>query len=158
MQAYCFFPILCGLFNAKFFSCFPNSIACRSNLIYWLPQDIWIVIAFIRLVLPSETFFFFICFRGEDIFISVWNLHHCPKHWDDAEVFNPERWPLDGPNPNEINQNFRFPLNHCKMQLQLHFLVPSSCPYVNCFDCKKPRTGETFVDRRLFSEENFDSF
>jgi beta-ring hydroxylase len=48
--------------------------------------------------------------RGEDIFISVWNLHHCPKHWDGADVFNPERWPLDGPNPNETNQNFRFHL------------------------------------------------
>ncbi|PIA36136.1 hypothetical protein AQUCO_03400208v1 [Aquilegia coerulea] len=45
--------------------------------------------------------------RGEDIFISVWNLHHCPNHWIDAEKFNPERWPLDGPNPNEVNQNFR---------------------------------------------------
>ncbi|KAK1290322.1 hypothetical protein QJS10_CPB18g01787 [Acorus calamus] len=46
--------------------------------------------------------------RGEDIFISVWNLHHCPNHWVDAEAFNPERWPLDGPNPNEINQNFSY--------------------------------------------------
>jgi beta-ring hydroxylase len=46
--------------------------------------------------------------RGEDIFISVWNLHHCPKHWDGADVFNPERWPLDGPNPNETNQNFSY--------------------------------------------------
>ncbi|XP_073159484.1 protein LUTEIN DEFICIENT 5, chloroplastic [Henckelia pumila] len=45
---------------------------------------------------------------GEDIFISVWNLHHCPKHWEDAEKFNPERWPLDGPNPNETNQNFSY--------------------------------------------------
>ncbi|KAL5702567.1 hypothetical protein ACHQM5_027769 [Ranunculus cassubicifolius] len=46
--------------------------------------------------------------RGEDIFISVWNLHHCPAHWTDAEKFNPERWPLDGPNPNEVNQNFSY--------------------------------------------------
>lgn len=46
--------------------------------------------------------------RNEDIFISVWNLHRSPLHWDDAEEFNPERWPLDGPNPNETNQNFRY--------------------------------------------------
>lgn len=46
--------------------------------------------------------------RGEDIFISVWNLHRCPNHWVDADTFNPERWPLDGPNPNETNQNFSY--------------------------------------------------
>ncbi|KAH7669646.1 beta-ring hydroxylase protein [Dioscorea alata] len=46
--------------------------------------------------------------RGEDIFISVWNLHRSPKHWTDPDCFNPERWPLDGPNPNEINQNFSY--------------------------------------------------
>ncbi|KAI4302023.1 hypothetical protein L6164_035245 [Bauhinia variegata] len=46
--------------------------------------------------------------RGEDIFISVWNLHRSPILWDDADKFNPERWPLDGPNPNETNQNFRY--------------------------------------------------
>ncbi|GMP67915.1 hypothetical protein CsSME_00027732 [Camellia sinensis var. sinensis] len=46
--------------------------------------------------------------RDEDIFISVWNLHRCPNHWKDADKFNPERWPLDGPNPNETNQNFRY--------------------------------------------------
>lgn len=45
---------------------------------------------------------------GEDIFISVWNLHRCPKHWEDANKFNPERWPLDGPNPNETNQSFSY--------------------------------------------------
>ncbi|ESR41787.1 hypothetical protein CICLE_v10011312mg [Citrus x clementina] len=44
--------------------------------------------------------------RGEDIFISVWNLHHSPHIWDDADKFNPERWPLDGPNPNETNQDY----------------------------------------------------
>ncbi|KAL6501211.1 hypothetical protein OROHE_025074 [Orobanche hederae] len=46
--------------------------------------------------------------RGEDIFISVWNLHHSPNHWEDADKFDPERWPLDGPNPNETNQNFSY--------------------------------------------------
>ncbi|KAE9617719.1 hypothetical protein Lal_00027290 [Lupinus albus] len=45
---------------------------------------------------------------GEDIFISVWNLHRGPKQWDDADKFEPERWALDGPNPNETNQNFRY--------------------------------------------------
>ncbi|CAH9116206.1 unnamed protein product [Cuscuta europaea] len=46
--------------------------------------------------------------RGEDIFISVWNLHRSPSHWEDADKFNPERWPVDGPNPNETNQNFSY--------------------------------------------------
>ncbi|GMH13075.1 hypothetical protein Nepgr_014916 [Nepenthes gracilis] len=46
--------------------------------------------------------------RGEDIFISVWNLHRSIHLWEDADKFNPERWPLDGPNPNETNQNFRY--------------------------------------------------
>ncbi|KAL8557740.1 hypothetical protein ACS0TY_005011 [Phlomoides rotata] len=45
---------------------------------------------------------------GEDIFISVWNLHRSPTHWEEADKFNPERWPLDGPNPNETNQNFSY--------------------------------------------------
>lgn len=46
--------------------------------------------------------------RGEDIFISIWNLHRSPHLWEDADKFNPERWPLDGPNPNETNQNFNY--------------------------------------------------
>nr|AYV88884.1 cytochrome P450 oxidase CYP97A54 [Polygala tenuifolia]BBE15482.1 cytochrome P450 [Polygala tenuifolia] len=46
--------------------------------------------------------------RGEDIFISLWNLHRSPELWDDADKFKPDRWPLDGPNPNETNQNFRY--------------------------------------------------
>ncbi|XP_021772388.1 protein LUTEIN DEFICIENT 5, chloroplastic-like [Chenopodium quinoa] len=46
--------------------------------------------------------------KDEDIFISVWNLHRSPSLWEDADKFNPERWPLDGPAPNETNQNFRY--------------------------------------------------
>ncbi|KAL1807970.1 hypothetical protein ACET3Z_024960 [Daucus carota] len=46
--------------------------------------------------------------RNEDIFISIWNLHRCPQRWEDADKFNPERWPLDGPNPNETNQAFSY--------------------------------------------------
>ncbi|KNA19445.1 hypothetical protein SOVF_061630 [Spinacia oleracea] len=46
--------------------------------------------------------------KDEDIFISVWNLHRSPTLWEDVDKFNPERWPLDGPGPNETNQNFRY--------------------------------------------------
>ncbi|KAK4273615.1 hypothetical protein QN277_021984 [Acacia crassicarpa] len=46
--------------------------------------------------------------RGEDIFISVWNLHRSPELWEDADKFSPDRWALDGPNPNETNQNFKY--------------------------------------------------
>ncbi|CAI5975863.1 unnamed protein product [Closterium sp. NIES-65] len=46
--------------------------------------------------------------EGQDIFISVWNLHHSPELWQDAEAFRPERWPLDGPDPTEVTENFRY--------------------------------------------------
>ncbi|THG04122.1 hypothetical protein TEA_024173 [Camellia sinensis var. sinensis] len=80
--------------------------------------------------------------RDEDIFISVWNLHRCPNHWKDADKFNPERWPLDGPNPNETNQNFRYvplkgavaipsirppDLSSLLPKLQLHANLPQGC-------------------------------
>ncbi|KAI4304213.1 hypothetical protein MLD38_039757 [Melastoma candidum] len=60
----------------------------------------------IRRSLENDTLGKYPIKRGEDIFISVWNLHRSPHLWNDAEKFNPERWPLDGPNPNETNQNF----------------------------------------------------
>lgn len=53
-------------------------------------------------------------YRDEDIFISVWNLHRSPHIWDDADKFNPERWPLDGPNPNETNQDYWYVINLVK--------------------------------------------
>eukprot|EP00250_Pteridium_aquilinum_P001234 c11442_g1_i1 orf=695-2461(-) len=46
--------------------------------------------------------------RGEDIFISVWNLHRSPQLWEDADEFRPERWPLDGPDPTEVTENYRY--------------------------------------------------
>lgn len=46
--------------------------------------------------------------KDEDIFISLWNLHRSPHHWVDADKFKPERWPIDGPNPNESTENFSY--------------------------------------------------
>ena len=45
---------------------------------------------------------------GADIFISVWNLHHNPDYWPNAEVFDPERFSLDGPIPNEVTEEYRY--------------------------------------------------
>lgn len=60
--------------------------------------------------------------RNEDIFISIWNLHRCPKRWEDADKFNPERWPLDGPNPNETNQSFRYVIYFFWLEVLKHLL------------------------------------
>lgn len=30
--------------------------------------------------------------KNSDIFISVWNLHHSAKSWDEPNAFNPDRW------------------------------------------------------------------
>ncbi|XP_002971637.2 protein LUTEIN DEFICIENT 5, chloroplastic [Selaginella moellendorffii] len=46
--------------------------------------------------------------RGEDIFISLWNLHRSPSLWEHSHEFRPERWPLDGPDPNEVTENFKY--------------------------------------------------
>ncbi len=46
--------------------------------------------------------------RGQDVMISVYNIHHSPAVWDRPEEFLPERFgPLDGPVPNEINTDFK---------------------------------------------------
>eukprot|EP00250_Pteridium_aquilinum_P035717 c985_g1_i1 orf=399-2390(-) len=46
--------------------------------------------------------------KGEDIFISLWNLHRSPSLWEDAEEFRPERWPVDGPDPTELTEDYRY--------------------------------------------------
>mmetsp|Transcript_29603 Transcript_29603/g.96419 ORF Transcript_29603/g.96419 Transcript_29603/m.96419 type:complete len:556 (-) Transcript_29603:246-1913(-) len=47
--------------------------------------------------------------QGQDIIISVYNIHHSKAVWgDDVEEFRPERWDLDGPIPNETNTDFKY--------------------------------------------------
>ena len=45
---------------------------------------------------------------GSDIFISTWNLHHSPEYWTDPEEFNPDRFPVDKPIPNEVTEDFKY--------------------------------------------------
>lgn len=45
---------------------------------------------------------------GQDIMISVYNIHRSPQVWEGAEDFVPERFDLEGPVPNETNTDFRF--------------------------------------------------
>lgn len=45
---------------------------------------------------------------GQDVMLSIYNIHHSPAVWDDPEAFQPERFgPLDGPIPNEQNTDYR---------------------------------------------------
>ncbi|KAL6641425.1 hypothetical protein ACP70R_019606 [Stipagrostis hirtigluma subsp. patula] len=45
---------------------------------------------------------------GQDVMISVYNIHRSPEVWDRADEFDPERFDLEGPVPNESNTDFRF--------------------------------------------------
>ncbi|GAB4856531.1 cytochrome P450 [Ancistrocladus abbreviatus] len=45
---------------------------------------------------------------GQDIMISVYNIHRSSQVWERAEEFVPERFDLEGPVPNETNTDFRF--------------------------------------------------
>ncbi|EFJ05918.1 hypothetical protein SELMODRAFT_187123 [Selaginella moellendorffii] len=46
--------------------------------------------------------------RGQNVMISVYNIHHSPALWERAEDFVPERFDPDGPIPNESNTDFRY--------------------------------------------------
>ncbi|KAK4755257.1 hypothetical protein SAY87_009014 [Trapa incisa] len=45
---------------------------------------------------------------GQDIMISVYNIHHSSKVWERAEEFVPGRFDREGLLPNETNTDFRF--------------------------------------------------
>jgi carotenoid epsilon hydroxylase len=44
---------------------------------------------------------------GQDVMISVYNIHHSAAVWDEPDAFIPERFPLDAPMPTEQNTDFR---------------------------------------------------
>ncbi|WIA43808.1 hypothetical protein OEZ86_010226 [Tetradesmus obliquus] len=46
--------------------------------------------------------------KGQDVMISVYNIHHSPQVWEDPEAFLPERFPLDQPMPTEQNTDYRY--------------------------------------------------
>nr|AGT63110.1 plastid carotenoid epsilon-ring hydroxylase [Haematococcus lacustris] len=47
--------------------------------------------------------------KGQDVMISVYNIHRSKAVWDSPEAFLPERFgPLDGPVPSEQNTDFRY--------------------------------------------------
>ncbi|KAE8681872.1 Carotene epsilon-monooxygenase [Hibiscus syriacus] len=45
---------------------------------------------------------------GQDIMISVYNIHHSSQVWERAEEFVPERFELESSVPNETNTDYRF--------------------------------------------------
>ncbi|KMT06453.1 hypothetical protein BVRB_7g161220 [Beta vulgaris subsp. vulgaris] len=45
---------------------------------------------------------------GQDIMISVYNIHHSSQVWERAEEFIPERFDLESPVPNESNTDYRY--------------------------------------------------
>eukprot|EP00887_Chlorella_sp_A99_P003484 scaffold7.g3484.t1 len=45
--------------------------------------------------------------RGQDVMISVYNVHRSPAVWDRPDDFLPERFDLEGPIPNEQNTDYR---------------------------------------------------
>ena len=44
---------------------------------------------------------------GQDVMISVYNIHRSAAVWDDPHAFRPERFPLDQPVPSEQNTDYR---------------------------------------------------
>ncbi len=44
---------------------------------------------------------------GQDVMISVYNIHRSPAVWADPHAFRPERFPLDQPVPSEQNTDYR---------------------------------------------------
>ena len=46
--------------------------------------------------------------KGQDVIVSVYNIHHSPEVWDDPEEFRPERFDLSKAVPNEVNTDYKY--------------------------------------------------
>lgn len=46
--------------------------------------------------------------QGQDVMISVYNIHHSPAVWDRPDDFVPERFPLDAPVPSEQTTDYKY--------------------------------------------------
>ena len=67
--------------------------------------------------------------------ISVYNIHHSPAVWDDAEAFQPERFSLDTPTPNEQNTEYRSAI----LAAEVHLLPAKLCVFkAECAECNAP--------------------
>ena len=45
--------------------------------------------------------------KGQDMIVSVYNIHRNPDVWEHPDEFLPERFSLDDPVPNEQNTDYR---------------------------------------------------
>ncbi|GBF96486.1 cytochrome P450 [Raphidocelis subcapitata] len=62
----------------------------------------------IRRALVDDKFDDYEVTAGSDIFISVWNLHRDPANWDRPHEFDPDRFPVDAPMPNEVTEAYKY--------------------------------------------------
>eukprot|EP01025_Chloroclados_australasicus_P021209 TRINITY_DN2223_c0_g2_i5.p1 TRINITY_DN2223_c0_g2~~TRINITY_DN2223_c0_g2_i5.p1 ORF type:complete len:571 (-),score=26.99 TRINITY_DN2223_c0_g2_i5:278-1990(-) len=62
----------------------------------------------IRRAIEDDYFGNYLVKAGSDIFISVWNMHRSDTIWENPDKFDPDRWPLDEPLPDEITTNFAY--------------------------------------------------
>lgn len=51
--------------------------------------------------------------KGQDMIVSVYNIHRNPDVWEQPEEFLPERFSLEDPVPNEQNTDYRYSAHSC---------------------------------------------
>lgn len=45
--------------------------------------------------------------KGQDVILSIYNIHRSPEVWENPDDFIPERFSLEDPVPNELNTDFK---------------------------------------------------